>query len=63
MRCGTANFKTVLHLKKYYKVYYGFSDEEIDEKLARGECSVGKPRTRDGEVLTLDADGRYHVEW
>ena len=65
IRYGTAYFFTFKSTINYYRPYFETSQETkegVKEKIKNKEIFLGKPKTKEGERLYLDRDGRYHIE-
>jgi len=60
MRTGTAHFLSMQDAVKYYR-QYGTDAETVRDKCQRGEIHIGPPDVPD-ERLSIDEDGRYHIE-
>lgn len=61
MRTGTSHFRTFADAVQYYKPY-GFDRAAVGHKRATGEITIGPPSAKQGEKVTIDADGRYWLE-
>ena len=58
---GTAYFCSVMHAVSYYAPY-GYTREDVRDKLRNKEIHLGKPTIQQDEELRLDgAEGRYWV--
>jgi len=56
----TACFEDTLAAVMYYKTY-GYSRQDVKDKIFAGEVMIGKPTLREGESLELDKDRRYWI--
>ena len=54
-RIGTSHFVSLRRAVAYYAAY-GYTSEDVKEKIARVEISVGRPA---GDNVAADRDGRY----
>jgi hypothetical protein len=54
-RIGTSHFVSLRRAAAYYAAY-GYTSEDVKEKIAKGEISIGRP---EGRNVTADRDGRY----
>ena len=59
MKIGTPFFVSKRAAVKYYSPYC--SEDEVINKLLSGEIYIGQPILKTCDVLSIDADGRYHV--
>ena len=53
-RIGTSHFVSLRRAAAYYS--YGYTVEDVKEKVARGEISIGRP---EGRNVAADREGRY----
>lgn len=60
MRYGTCNFESFTAAVTYYR-RYGFSKEDVADKLDAGEIRVGRPGAPPNANIYLN-EGRYIVE-
>ena len=59
---GTCNFISFEAACKYYSDY-GFSKEDVNDKVKNGEIIIGRPVTDNcDKVLFNRAEGRYFIE-
>jgi len=58
MTTGTNHFQNLAAANKYYSAY-GYSAEDVRNKIQNCEISIGPPETK--EKLSVDSDGRYFI--
>lgn len=58
---GTAHFVDKAAADSYYS--YGFSPEDVSEKIKNGEIFIGAPKIKEGQKLLVHAkERRYFIE-
>jgi hypothetical protein len=58
---GTSYFLSVYSACAYYRSY-GYTQREVQKKIAAGEIHIGVPPVGEGEVVTLiDGGMRYAI--
>lgn len=59
---GTSYFLNRYRANKYYN-QYGYSAQDVEDKIEKGEIFIGKPPLNPGEVLILNPkEGRYFIQ-
>lgn len=61
MRVGTSHFASLVSAQVYY-AKQGFDLEAVKAKVDSGEIHIGPPNYGAREHLSIDSDGRYHIE-
>lgn len=61
MKIGTSHFRSLKDAVKYYR-QYGCTGHDVNRKVKRKDISIGPPKTRPGESLVLNEEGRYFLE-
>jgi len=59
---GTCNFNSKVDALRYYRSQECDADE-VNRKIRDGDIVIGRPDTQPGDLLYLDSDGRYHLEY
>lgn len=60
-RYGTNHFVNRRRANAYYAAM-GFTKEDVARKISDREIHLGPPKDKPGQKVTLDKDGRFHVE-
>ena len=59
---GTSHFVSVDRAMRYYNTYSpGFGQYSVNRKLAEGEIHIGPPEVKEGQSLSINAEGRYVI--
>jgi hypothetical protein len=58
MTTGTNHFQNLAAANKFYSAY-GYSAEDVGNKIQNGEIKLGPPKT--SLKLFVDKDGRYFI--
>jgi len=59
---GTAHFVSIDAANKYYSEY-GYTPDDVQQKLDAYEIFIGEPPVKIGEILRVNNEGRYVITY
>ena len=61
MKIGTSHFISLQRAVKYYAPY-GYTRQDVENKIKLNEISIGRPTTKPDEHLLINYnEGRYYI--
>jgi hypothetical protein len=58
---GTSHFESKFKAQQYY-TYGGYCNpQDVQDKIDRGEISIGQPKLSDNETCNINSEGRYII--
>ncbi len=61
MQTGTSHFVSFSRACLYYS-NMGFKPSDVSEKIKNGEIKIGPPKTKNGQKLFTNNEGRYVIQ-